>query len=363
MAARAEVAAALAVEAAAVNPVVEFYQRLLAAELSVAKRQVILKDLGASPSVGALLAHPALTPAERDRVKGANLDLLAKAQQHGVSLLADEDLPRNLRDAAPGATPALFCWGNPGVLNEPCIAIVGTRQASTYGKAVAQKFAEAFARAGVTVVSGGAFGIDAAAHKGALAAGGHTAAVLLTGIERTYPLEHRGLFQQIRGSGCLVSQFAVGVGQGKYHPIVRNHTIAALCLGVVLVEVPARSGAITTAHAANDLGRQVFVVPANIDNESFRGSHAMIRDGATLVDHPDQVLDALGIIRLTSETPEVNLSDLARTILSVLSVNPTPTDIIIEQTGLSSSDILAELTMMELEGHVIRDRTGYALKP
>ncbi|HMS56673.1 MAG TPA: DNA-processing protein DprA [Fimbriimonadaceae bacterium] len=196
----AEVAADSVEEAAAVNPNVEFYQRLLAAELSVTKRQAILKDLGASPSVSALLTHSALSSAERERAKSANLDLLAKAQQHGVNLLSGDDMPRLMREA-PGASPALFCWGRAEVLREPCIAIVGTRQASTYGKAVAQKFAEAFARAGVAVVSGGAFGIDAAAHKGALAASGNTAAVLLTGIERTYPTEHRGLFQQIRSNG------------------------------------------------------------------------------------------------------------------------------------------------------------------
>lgn len=339
----------------------EFFQRLLAAEASSSKRQAILSDLGASLDAQALLEHPLLTVGERKRAKDANMNLAERAIANGIGLLTGDDLPAQLAKA-PGSADALFVWGDVSALSCPTIAIVGTRQASTYGKAVAQKFAEAFARAGVTVVSGGAYGIDAAAHKGAIAAQGRTAAVLLTGIEKTYPNEHRGLFQQIRERGCLVSEFAVGAGIGQHHPLIRNYTIAAFSLGVLLVEVPARSGAIATAHAANDLGRQVFAVPANIDSESFRGSHSLIRDGATLVDHPDQVLSALSIQPQLQPTLSIEMSPLAQKILSVLSVNPLSADLIIERTGIPSAEILSELTMMELDGLVIRDRLGYAVR-
>lgn len=241
---------------------------------------------------------------------------------------------------------------------------MGTRHASAYGRAVAQKFAEAFARAGVTVVSGGAHGIDAAAHKGALAADGITVAVMLTGIERVYPLEHRGLFQQIRQKGCLLSQFAVGAQPGKFRPLMRNRTIAALSQAVLVVEAPAKSGSLNTATAAAEIGVPLFVVPANIDAEGFRGSHALIREVATLVEHPDQVLMDLGI--RTVEQPKllaVPENEVQAKILAVLSTDPMNSEKIAQTAGLSPDEVLSELTMLELEGLVLRDGAGYVIKP
>lgn len=300
-----------------------------------------------------------MTPAERERAEAADLSLVSRALVNGATIVDAAGLPGEEH-----LPPYLFAWGQVESLRAPRIAIVGTRHASAYGRAVAQKFAEAFARAGVTVVSGGAHGIDAAAHKGALAADGITVAVMLTGIERVYPLEHRGLFQQIRQKGCLLSQFAVGAQPGKFRPLMRNRTIAALSQAVLVVEAPAKSGSLNTATAAAEIGVPLFVVPANIDAEGFRGSHALIREVATLVEHPDQVLMDLGI--RTVEQPKllaVPENEVQAKILAVLSTDPMNSEKIAQTAGLSPDEVLSELTMLELEGLVLRDGAGYVIKP
>ena len=143
--------------------------------------------------------------------------------------------------------------------------------------------------------------IDAAAHKGALAAGGRTAAVFAGGIDHIYPAIHGPLFQQITQSGCLVSQFAAGARPNDYKFLGRNVLIAALSRALIVVQAPTKSGALSTANSAADMGREVFVIPANIDSIEFRGSFNLIRDGATLVYHPDQVLEAIGVSRSRKE--------------------------------------------------------------
>jgi len=240
---------------------------------------------------------------------------------------------------------------------------VGTRAATTYGKAVAMKFAEAFARAGATVVSGGALGIDAAAHKGALSHGGKTIAVLAGGIEQVYPAIHGGLFMQIRENGCLVSAHAIGSRPNGFRFLNRNHLIAGLSLAVVVVEAPERSGALSTAHAANEQGKQIFVVPANIDNTNFKGSHALIRDGATLVDHPDQVLEAIGLAAAVAAPTFPDLTPAGSRILKAIESAPLTAEFIVERTGLDTPEVMAELTMLEIDGRVIRDGGKFAVRP
>lgn len=304
-----------------------------------------------------------LFPQERKRAASASIATLQTLQSKGLGLLDPSRLPERYTQSK-SLPPALFYWGDPSCLSGPIVAIVGTRAASTYGKAAAQKFAEALSRAGVTVISGGALGIDAAAHKGALGADGKTAAVLLTAIDRVYPRVHYGLFEQIKENGCLLSQFAVGmVSNREYRPLMRNHTVAGLCSALIVVEAPEKSGALSTATSANELGRQVFVVPSNIDNVNFRGSHALIRDGATLVDHPDQVLEALGIAPAKErQTSGESISQIQKQILAVLSTEPLATEFIVAKTGADTSTILSELTLLELEGRIFKERGGYAIR-
>src|SRR5579862_5252019 len=329
------------------------WQALLAAEVSPSKGLALLRELG-SLSVGwaeAIQRHPALSEKERERANQLFPDKVSRATDTGVRVVERESFPEPLRALL--YPPALFAWGDFSCAYEPCLAIVGTRAATTYGKAVAMKFAEAFARAGVTVVSGGALGIDAAAHKSALAEGGKTIAVLAGGIEQVYPAVHAALFAKIRENGCLVSAHAIGSRPDGYRFLNRNHLVAGLSTAVLVVEAPERSGALSTVHAANDQGKQVFVVPSNIDNANFKGSHALIRDGATLVDHPDQVLEALG---LSCGPVQGRLPDLspngAKIIEAIVSI-PLGVEFIVERTGLDTSDVMAELTMLEIDGRVM----------
>lgn len=344
-------------------PSSRFLQRLLASEASATKSRVLLEELGSladGDAIAALVSHPILTDGERRRAHQASDEALTAAEREGVRLRFGDGLPELVQEA-PGTPSALFVHGDASALDAPCIAIVGTRSASTYGKACAMKFAEAFARAGVTVVSGGALGIDAAAHRGALDAGGRTAAVLAAGVDNVYPAVHAGLFRQIREQGCLVSQFAVGTKPGDYRFLVRNSLIAALCQAVLVVEAPLRSGAMRTANAAAEYNRDVFVVPANIDMMSFAGSFHLMREGATLAAHPDDVLESLGIDPAPAVAADAPSSTGDR-ILSVLTTSAIPAEKIVELSGLDTAEVLSELTMLELEGRVIRDAGGYAIR-
>lgn len=304
---------------------------------------------------------PLLTDRERAAFDAADTAMIAEFQSQGVHLLNHENYPSPLSQT-PLVPPALWIWGDAECLRRPTVAIVGTRNASTYGKAVAQRFASSLAMAGVTIVSGGALGIDAAAHRGALEGGGQTAAVLITGVDRAYPREHVQLFNHIRANGCLVSQFPLGATKPAWdtRPLARNQTIAAMSQCILVIEAPSKSGALTTATAANELGRPVFVVPANIDNLSFKGSHYLIRDGATLVDHPEQILEVMGIQAKTLDRDESGTTETQKRILSVLTTDPLASEFIVERTGLSAAEVMSELTMLELEGLVLRDAGGYA---
>ncbi|HEY0868315.1 MAG TPA: DNA-processing protein DprA [Fimbriimonas sp.] len=337
---------------------VEAWQRLLAAEVSPAKSRALLEGSGSffDPATS-----PLLTDREKDKAAAADLDALQRALAAGARLLGPEDYSEGLAclDFAP---PALFAHGDAECLHRPTVAIVGTRDVSTYGRACAFKFAQAFARAGVTVVSGGALGIDASAHKGALESGGKTVAVLAGGVDHVYPSVHGGLFRQIRESGCLVSQFAVGSKPTEYKFLMRNALVAMLSLAVVVIEAPPRSGALRTARDANEIGREVFVVPGDVTRLSFRGSFNLIRDGATLVDNPDQVLEALDLEPALPLDVRPPASTTAQQVLAVLSTTPTPTEKIVEQTKIDAADVLSELTMLELEGRVTREPGGYAVR-
>lgn len=341
----------------------EAWQLLLAAELPQNRLRALREELGAFPSADAVRSWKGYSKAEEDRVSYADMKALQGALEAGARIVEARQCSDVLQ-ATDSVPPALFAWGDTGCLNEPTVAIVGTRQATTYGRATAQKFAEALTRAGVVVVSGGAIGIDAAAHKGSLAAGGKTIAVLGNGIDKAYPMLHRGLFQQIRENGCLVSQFAAGSAPSGYRFLVRNNLIAAISRALLVVEAPERSGALSTANSANEMGRQVFVVPANIDNEKYRGSHSLIRNGATLVDHPDQILEDLGITPVLEMKAACSpASAIQEKILSAMSVDPLAAEFIAERTGIDAAAVMSELTMLELDGRIMRDAGGYALLP
>ena len=339
-----------------------FWQRLLAAEASPQKAREIASDLaGFSDAEDRILRIPRWNASERDRMSTALGDGYLQGLEAGIFPVPSEGFPSQMQ--AEFFPPAIYAWGSTACFQQPCVAIVGTRAASAYGRAAAMKFAEVLSGAGITIISGGALGIDAAAHEGALSTGGSTVAVLAGGVDKIYPAKHRGLFSRIRENGALVSQFAIGSKPDYYKFLIRNRLIAGLAHLILVVEAPERSGALSTATAAAEMGKDVFVVPANVENLNFRGSHALIRDGATLCDHPDQILDTLGVLSLSAPAPSVKHTREAALILDSLKGGMLTADEISDRTGLTSPEVSGELSMLELDGFVLKDGRHFHLKP
>lgn len=267
------------------------------------------------------------------------------------------DYPVLLRALA--SPPPLWVRGRLAPADALAIAIVGARRATDYGLVVAERLAFDLASRGVTIVSGLARGIDTAAHRGALAAGGRTVAVLGSGIDVLYPPENRGLAEQVAASGALLTPFAPGTPPLPAHFPARNRVLAALALGVVVVEASERSGALITAGHAADLGREVFAVPGKITSEASRGAHALLRDGATLVrDWSDIVQELPEQWRSAVRPPRPPAGEQGRPldgeetrVLSLLRTDePQHIDALVARGGLSPARTAAALVALELAG-------------
>jgi DNA processing protein len=272
-------------------------------------------------------------------------------------------LPRDPRYpallAAIPSPPAVWVRGTLARDDALAIAVVGTRRATAYGLAAAERLAFDLAARGVTIVSGLARGVDTAAHRGALAAGGRTVAVLGSGVDVAYPPENRALLEDVIGRGAVVSQFAPGTPPLPGNFPARNRLIAGLALGVVVVEAPEHSGALITAALAGDLGREVFAVPGPVTAATSRGAHGLILDGAKLVrDWRDVVQELPNPWRRAVRAPEEPSeddgpapgSDEAR-VLSTLAVDePQHIEVLVSRVGGSSGRVAAALVMLELAG-------------
>jgi DNA processing protein len=243
------------------------------------------------------------------------------------------------------------------------IGIVGTRHGTQYGLRQAERLAGSLARAGLTVVSGLARGIDAAAHRGALAAGGRTLAVLASGVLTIYPPEHDKLAAEVVAQGALLSESPADAQPlGGTFP-QRNRLISGLSLGVIVVEAPERSGALITARHAMEQGREVFAVPGQVDSRTARGCHRLIRDGAKLVESADDVLEELG--PLVEAAPrddgppvrhpaELMLNELEQKVLAAVGSDPTSIDQIIAESGLPVQRVLSTVSVLEMRRLVRR---------
>ena len=233
-----------------------------------------------------------LTQPDEDRID-ADLRWLAES---GAALLAATDAayPALLR-MSPDAPAVLYVLGDVASLAEPQLAMVGSRSPTAGGLATARTFASWFARAGLGITSGLALGIDRACHEGALVAGGSTVAVVGCGLDTCYPPANAELFARIREAGAVVSEFPPGTGVRAEHFPQRNRIIAGLSLGTLVVEAASRSGSLITARLAGIAGREVFAIPSSIHNPMARGCHELIRQGAKLVECPEQVLMELKI--------------------------------------------------------------------
>ena len=286
----------------------------------------------------------------------------------------DGDYPPALRGAA-SPPLAVFVDGDAGLLWRPAIAVVGSRGPTPGGLQLATEFSRAFARAGFVVGSGLAAGIDAAAHAAALDADGATLAVLGTGPDIAYPRANAALQARIGAHGALVSEHLPGTGPRREHFPSRNRLLASLCLGTLVVEAAERSGAMITARLAADAGRDVFAIPGSIRNPLARGCHRLIRDGAALVQSPDEVIEALGAqAAREAQAHQRELFAMAppagcdaappadsdhQSLWKQLGFDPTDMDELVDRTGLTPSRLSSMLLVMELEGRVAQQHGRY----
>ena len=265
---------------------------------------------------------------------------------------ADADYPQLLAQIA-APPPVLFALG-PDDLTPPTVAIVGSRKASDNGKLLAAELARGLVAQGICIVSGLAFGIDAAAHEAALAAGGRTIAVLGCGADVPYPRTHTPLYRQIRERGAIVSEFAWGAQPERGAFPRRNRIISGLSLGVVIVEAPQKSGALITVQHALDQNREVFAVPGDVRSGRNAGCHQLIKDGAKLVEDVEDVLEELTMWASPrpQSAPAPTLPPEDESVYALLSRQPRHIDELAQDSALPPATLLDVLLRLELDGLV-----------
>jgi DNA processing protein len=278
---------------------------------------------------------------------------------------ADADYPRLLLEI-PSPPPVLYYRGQ--VQNEenqgitPMVGIVGTREPTEYGKRWTRKISTALARHGFTVVSGMAAGIDTEAHLGCLEVGGRTLAVLGTGVDLVYPPRNRNLYEQIQQQGLVLSEYPAGTQPNRVHFPQRNRIIAGLSRAVLVMEAPSKSGALITAHQANDFCRDVYVLPGRLDDEQSKGCLGLLSRGAHVILNEGHLLEMLGAIPELDSVVHLPLfaqeqptavpqlePELAK-VLQALTSEPTPFDLIMQQAGLEAGSVSSALLQLELMG-------------
>lgn len=321
-----------------------------------------LRAAGLRPAAARAIAAPDAAQIDRD---------LRAIERFALELRAahESSYPAKLREIS-SAPAVLFVRGAPAALETPQIAVVGSRNPTANGRETARNFAHSLAQLGLGITSGLAVGIDAAAHEGALLAAGTTVAVCATGLDLTYPPHHAALVERIVATGALVSEFPPGTPPLPHHFPQRNRLISGLALGVLVVEAARRSGSLATARCAGEQGRDVFAIPGSIHSPLSHGCHALIRQGAKLVEKVDDILTEIEInhefqrLGTTSTQPARPLSDSlaldnpGEILLDALGFEPTSVDTLIASTGLSSTSVASLLLALELEGRVASDGLG-----
>lgn len=325
-----------------------------------------------SPAAADMLSQFFTDPERSEVGRKLSADLAYIESQSDLHCLLHEDplYPRLLREI-PRPPPLLFVRGDPGCLSLPQLAIVGSRNPSGGGSENAERFAHYLAERGFAITSGLALGIDAAAHRGALRAGGRTIAVMGTGIDLVYPARHRQLAQEIVAcGGALVSEFPLGTSSHASNFPQRNRIISGLSGGTLVVEAAVQSGSLITASCALQQDREVFAIPGSIHNPLARGCHQLIRQGATLVETAQDIVDQLaGLLsykrqeiqtgrprqpELLDQSLEAGeesaLSVDEQDLLQALGYDPLPVDLLAERTGLDVGSLSAQLIGLEIKG-------------
>lgn len=339
-------------------------------------RQTLLNQFGDAASVLAasyeqLCKLPGIGPKLAKAIRHARRDLDVQSEwsiccKHEAKVVLNRDpaFPPLLHEIADPPS-LLYFKGTIEASDKFAVAIVGTRHATRYGQEQAQRLATGLAQAGVTVVSGLARGIDAAAHEAALQAGGRTLAVLGGGLARLYPPEHKDLATEITKRGAVMSEFPLRTEPTRGTFPQRNRIISGLALGVVVVEAAEQSGALLTAQHALEQGREVFAVPGPVSSAGSRGCHRLIRDGAKLTECVEDILDELGPLAASahqaeppqpalSAKPKPQLSGVEAQVYEAIGSEPRHADQIIDASGIAAHQVVATLTVLELRRLVKR---------
>ena len=288
------------------------------------------------------------------------LDAIAR-KRISVRTILDSAYPSHLR-TIPDPPPLLYVSGSLEESDQLAVAVVGARRATPAGRMLTERLANELAAAGFTIVSGLARGVDAAAHRGALRAGGRTVAVLGCGLGRTYPAEHERLRHEIEERGAVVSELPLDAPPHSGHFPRRNRIISGLSLGVIVTEAAIDSGSLITARLAAEQGREVFAVPGFVRAETSRGTHALIKEGAALIEEGQDVIDAIApqlepSTRARLVTPRTHavaedLGNHERLVYDALSYDPLTVDHLYERTGLPVAAVMASLLSLELQRRV-----------
>lgn len=261
--------------------------------------------------------------------------------------------------------PPIVLWarGDVSIVNRASVAVVGSRRPSASSVTFAERIAAGLARAGLVVTSGLALGVDGAAHRGALSVGGLTVAVLGSGLDVVYPRQHGGLADEVARNGCLLSELPPGIGPEPHHFPLRNRVISGLSRAVVVVEAAERSGSLITARMALEQGRAVCAVPGSVVSGCHKGCHALIKDGARLVETVEDVLDELQWTPASAPWDEAAKSLFSNVLLDEMTPGrPMAVDELANRRPASAAGILAELTALELAGRVRRLPGGWFVR-
>jgi DNA processing protein len=326
--------------------------------LAAGSRQ--LQQLGLSGSSIAALRQPDDQTIERD------LEWQAKPGNR-IMTCRDPGYPALLQEIS-DPPPLLYIHGNVEVLQEPQLAMVGSRNPTAAGRQTAIDFARHLAAAGLVITSGLALGIDAAGHQGALDAGAPTVAVTGTGLDRVYPAKNRDLAYRIAEAGALVSEFPPGTPPRAEHFPRRNRIISGLSLGTLVVEAAIRSGSLISARYALEQGREVFAIPGSIHNPLARGCHHLIRQGAKLVETAQDIMDELGALATALDftaTPapdhdtQPQLSEDYAQLLESIGFENTSIDMLVETTHLTPAEVSSMLLQLEMNGYIAASPGGF----